>query len=240
MVDSAANLKKFYILKGEKDMEKFAELIKNFMADSEIELKEEDIEKVKGLSPEKAKELSGAIEMLNEYKKDGWPSELIEAVTTLTKSSTYDYPEKEPGEKEFDVKEFIEKAGQRLSKATIEQLKKALTIIQGLIGEREKSVKKQFKDAPPELVEELTQLRLEKQQQEEREKEEKEKKEKKEKEDLIKRVENLEKGDKTGIEGQDNTDNGGGENEKDVKKKKEELLPTMNRVLFPGYYKGRK
>lgn len=218
-------------------MEKFIELIKDFMAESEIELKKEEIEKIKELDPEKAKELGKAIEALNEYK-EGWPNDLIDAVTTLTKNSAYDYPEKET-DKEFDVKEFIEKAGQRLSKATIEQLKKALTIIQGLIGEREEKVKKKHKDLPDDVVAELEEAQLLKQKFKEIE-EAKKADEKKKSEERIqkleKEIEDLKKGDRTSIESQD-TDDDDGDN-KDVKKKKESW-PTLNRAFFPQAYKRR-
>ena len=221
-------------------MEKFIELIKDFMADSDIELKKEEIEKLKELSPEKAKELTEAIETLNDYK-EGWPNDLVNAVTALTKNSAYDYPENEPGEKKFEIKEFVEKAGQRLSKATLEQLKKIIAIAQGLVGDREDKVKKGHKDLPADVIAELEEAQLLKQKLDEIEEAKKAEEEKKAEERIKKleaEIEALKKGDRTSIEGQD-TDDDDDKDDKDVKKKKEKW-PTLNRAFFPQYYSKRR
>jgi hypothetical protein len=157
LVDAAANLTKFFIKKRRKPMD-FTELLKGYVPDDE-ELTEENIAKAKGLSKEILTEITGALNTLNKYKDD-MPSDVINAIKTLAKRSTYGYPPTEQKEVDFvEELETVEKAGARLSKATIEQLKKIAAIIQGMIGEREKGIKKDNDNIPDEIVSELEELR---------------------------------------------------------------------------------
>jgi len=212
LVDNAANRKKFYIIKRRKEMEEFVKLLKSFMGedDEEFKLSEEDIAKAGKLDEKAIKAIQGALNILNKYK-DVYPADVLKAIKTLTKYASYGYSY--PAAKSEDIIEEltdVEKAGRKLSKATIEQLRKALEIIESLIKEKEEDVTKGEK-LPPEVVKKLEKLaKLEKAEKEriEKEKEQKEK----EREELIKqlkeRVEKLEKmkGIKKSIDSQDDDD----------------------------------
>jgi len=209
LVDDAANRKKFYIIKRRQQMEEFVKLLKSFMGedDEEFKLSEEDIAKAGKLDEKAIKAIQGALNILNKYK-DVYPADVLKAIKTLTKYASYGYSY--PAAKSADIIEEltdVEKAGRKLSKATIEQLRKALEIIESLIKEKEDDVTKGEK-LPPEVVKRLEKLEQLEKAEKERIEKEKEQKEK-EREELIKqlkeRVEKLEKikGVKKSIDSQD-------------------------------------
>lgn len=163
LVDQAANLTKFYITKRRTSMnDELIELLKQFVPDDE-ELTEDDISKAEEMSDEAKKALTGALNILNKYKGD-FPPAVLDAIKTLTKFASYGkYPAKKSAEIDDDVflKELVDvsKAGAKLSKATIEQLKKIKAVIDEMIGAREKDIKKDHQNLPDDVVSELEQLR---------------------------------------------------------------------------------
>jgi len=196
-------------------MDEFIELLKSFMGedDEEFKLTEEDIAKAGKLDEKAIKAIQGALNILNKYK-DVYPNDVLTAIKTLTKYASYGYSY--PATKSMTDEDFIneladvEKAGRKLSKATIEQLRKALEIIQGLIKEKEDDITK-GEELPPEVVEKLEKLaEYEKAEKERIEKEriEKEKKQEELIKELKERIEKLEKskGIKKSIDGQDDDD----------------------------------
>jgi len=215
LVDNAANRKKFYIVKRRRQMDEFIKLLKSFMGedDDEFKLSEEDIAKAEKLDEKAIKAIQGALNILNKYK-DVYPNDVLTAIKTLTKYAAYgySYPAKKSLTEEELIEELtdVEKAGRKLSKATIEQLKKAMEIIQSLIEEKEEDITKGHK-LPPEIVKKLEKLaEYEKAEKERIEKEriEKEKKQEELIKELKERVEKLEKskGIKKSIDGQDDDD----------------------------------
>jgi len=212
LVDNAANQLKFFILKRRQQMDEFIKLLKSFMGedDEEFKLSEEDIAKAEKLDEKAIKAIQGALNILNKYK-DVYPTDILKAIKTLTKYASYGYSY--PATKSEDIIEEltdVEKAGRKLSKATIEQLRKALEIIRGLIKEKEDDITKGEK-LPPEVVEKLEKLaEYEKAEKERIEKEriEKEKKQEEFIKELKERIEKLEKskGIKKSIDGQDDDD----------------------------------
>jgi len=209
LVDNAANQLKFFILKRRQQMDEFIELLKSFMGedDEEFKLSEEDIAKAGKLDAKAIKAIQGALNILNKYK-DVYPADVLKAIKTLTKYASYGYSY--PAAKSEDIIEEltdVEKAGRKLSKATIEQLRKALEILGSLIKEKEDDVTKGEK-LSPEIIAKLEKLaEYEKKEKERKEKEKLEKE--KEREELIKqlkeRIEKLEKskGIKKSIDAQD-------------------------------------
>lgn len=125
LCESAANRKKFFILKSEDTMEEFIKQLKKFMApdeeegDEEQALTEKDIEKAEKLSDKAMTAIKGALNILNKYKAD-MPDDVLKAIQTLAKYASYGYPAK---------KEDIDKAGAKLSKTTRDQIQKALDYV---------------------------------------------------------------------------------------------------------------
>lgn len=210
LCDEPAIRKKFYIRKRREQMEELLKVLKKLLGEETID--EKTVEKMKGLPEDKTEDIRKALEEIEGYQEN-FPPKLDEAFLSLAKAATYDYP---TGGAELDF-EDIEKAGAALSKATIEQLRKIGDIIKKLIGEKaEKFKDKDGKDLPEDIVKKLERAdELEKAEKEriEKEKQEKEEAEKQEKEDMKKRLEKLEKnkGIKKSIEGQEDTDAGGGD-----------------------------
>jgi Arc/MetJ-type ribon-helix-helix transcriptional regulator len=193
LVDAAANREKFFIVKRRQAME-FFELLKKFLGDEDVS--DEDIAKAKELSEKAIKAIQGALNILTKYKED-MPSDVLNAIKTLTKYASYGYPAKkaELTQEEF-IEEILQKAGARLSKATVEQLKKIQSIVEGLIGEKEKTRKDKFGDVSDEVRERLEKLEKLEKEEADRKKKEKEKADadkQKEIDDLKKRLEKLEK-----------------------------------------------
>ncbi|NVM21425.1 MAG: hypothetical protein HWN68_06560 [Desulfobacterales bacterium] len=157
LVDSAATRKQFYIVKRRnQQMEEFVELLKSFLGEDEIT--DEDIEKANKVPEAALKAIKGAVNILNKYKAD-FPPEILNALKTLTKYAAYGYPSKRVEKVDLSDLLDVEKAGAKLSKATVEELKKVLKIIESIIGEREKEVKKTYGELPADVVAQLEELR---------------------------------------------------------------------------------
>lgn len=220
LVDEAATHKKFFIQKRRRIMEKLIELLKSYLGE-DTEVTAEQLEKIKAISEEGGNAIHKALECLDQYKEE-LPEDYVEATTTLVKASTFDYPAAQP--EELTIDGLIEKAGKTLSKATIAQLNKIKTIVEGLLGEI-KNVKKEYKIEGDDSAEVLKKLEeLEKLKSAERERLEKEKKEKAAaSEQRIKsledEIEKLKKADlkKQGLEGQTDDDD-----DEDKKKNKDD------------------
>jgi len=187
IVDLPATRKKFFLLKRRTQlMEELLALLKSFLG----ELPEELAKAAKGIPEEVMKALKAALGTIEKYKGE-LPDDLMGALKTLAKYASGGFPGKKPGEGdgsgdgEGDGKEPKKKAGRRLSKATAEELFKALAILKSLVEEdKDEELKKKVADG--DLPEDV-QLRLEKL--DEIEAAEKEKLEKASKD----RVDNLEK-----------------------------------------------
>lgn len=178
LVDAGAVRKKFYIKKRRSLMDLF-EILKDFLG-PDVELSEEEIAKAKELSEEAAKAIKGALSMLNKYKND-MPDDVVKAMQTLAKYASYGYPAKKAAEIDIlqDLTD-VTKAGAKLSKATIEQLKKIAEIVKDLIGAAEEKVKKSIginlENLPPDVQVKLTKLAQIEEEQARKAQEEKDKK----------------------------------------------------------------
>ena len=118
-------------------MDKFIELIKSFLGKK---LNEEDIAKAGKLPETDIEELEPALNTLEEYRDD-FTDDVLEATQILTKHAIL--KEEKPEEINFiDELIDVDKAGARLSKATISQLKKIGEIIGGILGAAEKALNK--------------------------------------------------------------------------------------------------
>jgi len=138
-------------------MKKFKEILAKFFGD---ELKEEDITKAEGIEEDAQTAIGDALNIFEEYKDDFTP-DVLGAITTVAKLALT--PEKKVEEPDF-VAELtsLEKAGARLSKATIAQLKKIGEIVAGMIGAAEKALKKGGDDdgeISPEMLAKLEKLK---------------------------------------------------------------------------------
>lgn len=157
LVDHAATFRKFFITKARrKSMKKFLEILKSFFGE---DLKEEEIAKAQGIEEDAQTELGDAITVLTDYRDD-FPPDVLTALVTVTKTAVT--PEEKIEEPDF-VAELtsVDKAGARLSKATIAQLKKMGEIIAGMLGAAEKALKKgtgEEGELTPEITAQLEEL----------------------------------------------------------------------------------
>jgi hypothetical protein len=125
LVDAAANRKKFYIIKRGKTMKTIINLLKSVLG--EEGLTAEEITKAEAaIMPEgTAEAVGGALAVVDQYKNT-FPEAVEAAVQTLIKSAVLGYqPEGEAS---------IEKVGARLSKATLEEVKKIRECIDSTLG----------------------------------------------------------------------------------------------------------
>jgi hypothetical protein len=126
VVDAAANRKKFFIKKGAIQMDELLKTLQSFLGTDVI--KDEDLKKVP-LSEDQAKEIQAAVATLAKYKAD-FPDDILAAVQSLTKAAVLRAPLPE-------VELTIEKIGARLSKATLDDLKKIKELLDKLIPAEE-------------------------------------------------------------------------------------------------------
>ena len=213
-------------------MENFIKLLKDFVG--EDNLSKEDIAKAEALPEKEVKALGTALNSLTPYWEDV-PAELSDAVNAILKSALQE--SETPKEKELTIDEFITKAGARFSKATIEKIKRAIAMLEGLVTEKEGKVKKDHKDLPADVVAKLEELDRIKEAEIVKKAKEKEEADK----DLLERVKKLEKGnkkkgEKTSIDdpGEKDEDEDA-DDDKDVKKKKTDGdFKELSKKLFPG------
>lgn len=144
-------------------MDNLIKLLKSVLGDEAVT--EEAIESLKSLSKETITELEKALEVLGGYEGD-FPGEVEDAVKSLTKFASIDFPIAEPNEepKEESIDEFIEvveKAGSKFSKATEAQLMKIKEAIDKLLAEKAEDVKKKVGDKKlsPEVTAQLAKLK---------------------------------------------------------------------------------
>jgi len=161
LVDAGAVRKTFYIKKQRRSLMDLIDILKDMLG-PDTELSDDEVKKAKELTEDAAKAIAGALKILNKYKDD-MPDDVLAAIKTLAKYASYGYPAKKSADVDFVVElTDIEKAGARLSKATIEELKKAIEILRGIIGEREENLKKgasiDLDKLPPELKARLERL----------------------------------------------------------------------------------
>lgn len=217
LVTSTASRKKFVILKRRKSMDELIEQMKTFLGEDAMTKKV--IEKMKELPDKKVEEFKKSLDDLEPYREN-FPTSVGEAVNTLLKSASFEYPEIKTVEG-LDVEDIIEKKGASFSKATVEQLKKIVDIITKLIGEKTQKGKdgKELSSDVQAQLDELVVLKR-------AEKERKEKEELKKEEKAEERIKGLEaeiekiketKGIKKSIDGQDNDDDAGDDDEEEDK-----------------------
>lgn len=169
---AAANRKRFIIKKeGIKMEEELKKELEELFEEDEIEVINEEIEILKGddvkkkekLSEEALKAVKSAASLLNKHKED-LTDELLTVLKALVKYASYGYPEKAAVTKEeitIDDLIDVEKSGARFSKATIEQINKAIEMLKGLLSAREDELKKAGLDKLPiEVVAKLERLKL--------------------------------------------------------------------------------
>ena len=156
LVDSAANRKKFFITKGVHQVDKFLKILKKLIGETEVT--GAHIEKLKKLPEEAVTTLTESLEQIAEFQDD-YPAPLLQSVQNITKLATIDTPETEVKEVDFiDELTDVKKAGARLSKATVTQLKKIKDIIVKILGDLEKSATGEHNDLPEDVVEKLARL----------------------------------------------------------------------------------
>lgn len=118
-------------------MKKFKEILSKFFGD---DLEEEDIKKAEGIEEDAQKALGDALETIDEYRDDYTP-DVLAAILKIAKAAVT--PEEEIEEPDFVAElSTIEKAGARLSKATIAQLKKIGEIVASMLTAAEKAINK--------------------------------------------------------------------------------------------------
>jgi hypothetical protein len=152
LVAVPATRKQFYIIKTEGDkmdnpeLEEFKTSYKSVFGE---DLTEEQIAKAKELPKEALNAVKSAAKTLEKYKDD-FDADLKDALKTLTKYSSYGYgyPQSAKKSDEEQNKEFIEeitdveKAGKRFSKATREQIEKAMAILKAMLKEDDAGLQK--------------------------------------------------------------------------------------------------
>lgn len=122
IVDRAANRKLFAIVKRRQQMDELIELLKSIYGD---EITDEAIAKAAELPKENLSAIKGALNLLNKYL-DGMPEDVKSAIKTLGKYASYGYP---AAKVEKGEELTLEKVGAKLSKATMEELKKLRDIL---------------------------------------------------------------------------------------------------------------
>jgi len=168
LVDIPAIKRKFLIIKKDKDMQKTSDKdqdnsdIENLIKEGKLEMNElieiyksltndqenfaeEQIELLKKLTPEAINAIKGALNILNKYKGD-FSKDLQDAVALLAKYAAKPYPYPYPAKKseeDFDkaVQEAMEKAGKKISKDTLEAIKKAIKILNDVFSKGDETKK---------------------------------------------------------------------------------------------------
>ena len=213
--------------KGELKMKELIEFYKNLTGDN-VDFNEQEIEFLKKLTDASVKDIKDAISTLNKYKGD-FSKDLQDAVSMLAKWATKPYPYPYPAKKSDDD---IAKVGAKLSKDTVDALKKAIEALITILPEDErwtlkKSEVTEGKDTDVKLKDAIE--KVEKQTAETVSKlEEKLGEKDKSISELTKRLETLEKakGTKKQIEGQDED-----EGDKNVKKS-DKPWPSFDFVIM--------
>lgn len=122
------------------------ELIELYKATVDTELTDEEKEILKALSPEDLKKVQDALAVLKKYK-DELPDDLKKEIATLAKFAVrypypypypprtrYPYPYPYPVKKDDKEEEDLEKAGRKISKDTLNAIKKAIGILNGVLS----------------------------------------------------------------------------------------------------------
>lgn len=115
------------IFKGRKIMKSLSEILIDFIG--EDELTDDEIEKFekaeKKMSSKAIKALKGALNVLKKFKEE-FPDDVMESINTLAKYAIFAPPasvKKKEDEDEDEDEQDLEKAGAKLSKATMELIK---------------------------------------------------------------------------------------------------------------------
>jgi len=127
LVEQGANRKKFAIIKRRRLMDEFIKLLKEFLGEEAIDA--ETVKKsVAALGADVIKKMSGALTHLATYF-DEFPEAIQKSIMALIEVSTSGVAV----EKAEDL--TIEKLGARLSKATLEELRKIKDVLMAAIGQ---------------------------------------------------------------------------------------------------------
>jgi len=120
------------IKEGKLEMKELIEIYKSLTNDQE-DFTEGQLELLKKLSDEAVNAIKGALNILNKYKGD-FSKDLQDAVALLAKYAAKPYPYPYPAKKSD---EDLEKAGRKISKDTLEAIKKAIGILNSLLAKGE-------------------------------------------------------------------------------------------------------
>ena len=124
------------IKEGKLEMKELIEIYKSLTNDQE-DFTEEQLELLKKLSPEAVNAMKGALNILNKFKGD-FSQELKDAVAVLAKFVAKPYPYPYPAKKSD---EDLEKAGKKISKVTLEAIKKAIKILSEALSKGDETKK---------------------------------------------------------------------------------------------------
>ncbi len=124
------------IKEGKLEMKELIEIYKSLTNDQE-DFTEEQLELMKKLSPEAINSIKGALNILNKFKGD-FSQELKDAVAVLAKFVAKPYPYPYPAKKSD---EDLEKAGKKISKDTLNAIKKAIKILNDVFSKGDETKK---------------------------------------------------------------------------------------------------
>lgn len=111
-------------------MDELIEIYKRLTDDQE-DFTKDQLEMLKKLSDEAISGIKGALNILNKFKGD-FSEDLKEAVAVLAKYVAKAYPYPYPAKKSEE--EDLEKAGKKISKVTLEAIKKAIGILNSVLS----------------------------------------------------------------------------------------------------------
>lgn len=112
-------------------MKEIITLLKSLLGDGVLTAEEIAKAEKADMPADAVNALKGALNLLNKFKGD-FPDDVLEAIKTVAKYSSYGYPaKKDAGDDDVSV----EKMGARLSKATLEEVKKIREILLSALGQ---------------------------------------------------------------------------------------------------------
>lgn len=133
LVDRAANRKKFAIIKRRVNVDELFETLKAIYGEEEITAEVMERLRKADLPEDALNAIKGALNLLKKYLSD-MPADVKDAVKALGKYASFGAPEKKDKKVEKAEELTIEKIGARLSKSTVDELRKLRDFIAGAVG----------------------------------------------------------------------------------------------------------
>jgi len=133
LVDRAANRKKFAIIKRRVNVDELFETLKAIYGEEEITAEVMERLRKADLPEDALNAIKGALNLLKKYLSD-MPADVKDAVKALGKYASFGAPEKKDKKVEKAEELTIKKIGARLSKSTVDELKKLRDFIAGAVG----------------------------------------------------------------------------------------------------------